>query len=72
MSVDEHGSVQLGVVQTFDSDVGLGTIRSSDGLVYQFHCIEIANGTRQIETGVPVTFGVLPKFGRYEACNIRS
>jgi len=72
VNVDEPSSAKLGVVRTFDTDVGLGTIRSGDGLVYQFHCLEIADGTRHIETDAPVTFEVLPKLGRYEACNIRS
>ena len=71
MNVEERGSAQPGVVHAFDTNVGLGTIRSSDGMVYQFHCIEIADGSRYIEIGAPVTFDVLPKFGRYEACDIR-
>jgi len=72
VNADEPGSAQLGVVQSFDTYVGLGTIRSGDGLVYQFHCLEIADGTRHIEIDATVTFEVLPKLGRYEACNIRS
>lgn len=67
-SVDQALS---GVVESFDADVGLGVVRSPTGASYQFHCIEIADGTRQIGVGVQVTFEVLPKFGRYEASNLR-
>jgi len=60
-----------GIVESFDADVGLGVVRSSTGAFYHFHCIEIADGTRQIDVGVQVAFDALPKFGRYEASNLR-
>jgi len=56
-----------GTVVSFDEFVGLGEVRRDDGVVFQFHCIELADGTRTIEPGTTVTFGLLCKLGRYEA-----
>ena len=33
-------------------------------------CIELADGTRTIKQGTPVTFGLLAKLGRYEAARL--
>ena len=57
----------LGAVSGFDEVVGLGTVRRDDGVVFQFHCIELADGSRTIEPGTEVTFALLCKLGRYEA-----
>ena len=43
-----------------------------DGTNYPFHCIEIADGSRDIAVGTGVDFTLLPKLGRYEAADIRS
>ena len=51
----------------FDAHVGLGTVRLADGREIPFHCAEIADGTRRIAIGAPVTCEVRPKFGRPEA-----
>ena len=56
-----------GRVTVFDKEVGLGEITGVDGRVFPFHCIAIADGSRDITTGVDVEFDVLPKLGRYEA-----
>lgn len=61
-----------GIVVSFDADVGLGEIESSAGERHLFHCIEIANGSRNIVVGADVDFDLLHKFGRVEAANIRS
>lgn len=61
-----------GVVIAFDEQSGLGTIDGVDGSTYAFHCIEIADGSRSIAVGAPVSFDLLAKFGRWEAANIRS
>ncbi len=58
-----------GTVVEFDADVGLGAI-DADGVRYPFHCIEIADGSRDIAVGTEVTFDVLCKLGRYEAASI--
>ena len=56
-----------GAVVAFDGDVGLGTVRTDDGVEYLFHCVEIADGTRHIEIGAPVEFRRVAKLGGYEA-----
>ena len=61
-----------GTVTAFDEASGLGTIESIDGTILSFHCVEIADGSRSIAVGTSVSFTVLPKFGRYEAANVRS
>ena len=63
-------SVQHGVVVAFDREVGLGVVEADDGTRLQFHCIEIADGTRDIPVGQVVTFGTLLKMGRTEAAAV--
>lgn len=67
----ERGIGRRGVVTAFDEHAGLGTITGADGREHPFHCIEIADGSRTIEPGTEVGFGLLAKFGRWEASNIR-
>jgi len=57
---------------SFDAGVGLGEIEATTGERHPFHCIEIADGTREIAVDAEVSFDLLPKFGRAEAANIRS
>ncbi len=59
-----------GTVTTFDKGVGLGEITAEDGRIVPFHCVVIADGSRDIPVGVAVEFELLPKLGRYEATNI--
>jgi cold shock CspA family protein len=65
-------SALAGTVAGFDRAVGLGEIATADGARYPFHCIEIADGTRDIEVGTAVTFELLGKLGRYEAARVTS
>jgi cold shock CspA family protein len=67
----ERSPERRGTVVSFDDAVGLGTIVGLDGSRHPFHCIEIADGSRSIATGVEVRFDLLAKFGRWEAANIR-
>lgn len=67
----ERGTGRRGTVVEFDETVGIGTIVSADGAEHPFHCIEIADGSRTIDTGVEVSFDLLAKLGRWEAANIR-
>ncbi|MGE3586083.1 MAG: cold shock domain-containing protein [Ilumatobacteraceae bacterium] len=60
-----------GTVTQFDRDIGLGLITDDDGRTWPFHCIAIADGSRDIETRARVAFDVLPKLGRWEATAIR-
>lgn len=67
-----RGRGLTGIVEAFDVETGLGSISTADGSVHEFHCIEIADGTRNIVVGTHVSFDLLAKLGRYEAANIRS
>jgi CspA family cold shock protein len=57
-------------VVAFDAAVGLGEVQRDDGVRFPFHCIEIADGSRDIATGTPVTFTLLCKLGGYEAAGV--
>lgn len=61
-----------GVVAEFDEAVGLGVIESSaDGGRYPFHCTQIADGSRSVPVGAPVTFSVVAgRRGVWEAADI--
>jgi len=61
-----------GTVVRFDVQSGLGEVAGADGTAYPFHCIEIADGSRDIAVGTGVDFALLPKLGRYEAADIRT
>jgi len=65
------GSASRGTVASFDREVGLGEIVAEAGERVGFHCIEIADGTRDIEVGAIVRFDRIAKLGRYEAAAIR-
>jgi cold shock CspA family protein len=43
-----------GAVETFDEHRGDGIVTSDRGEQLYFHCVSIANGTRQIEVGTLV------------------
>jgi cold shock CspA family protein len=61
-----------GKVSAFDERRGLGEITADDATVYPFHCTVIADGSRTIEVGAPVTFEVVPgRLGRWEAAAIK-
>jgi cold shock CspA family protein len=59
-----------GNVSRFDREVGLGEITAGDGATVPFHCIAIADGSRDIQVGAEVEFDLLPKLGRYEATDV--
>ncbi len=59
-----------GTVTMFDKVVGLGEITRDDGWVVPFHCIVIADGSRDIPIGAEVEFDLMCKLGRYEAANV--
>lgn len=60
-----------GRVVEFDVAAGLGVVETSGGGLFEFHCVEIADGTRQIPVGTDVSFEPLAKLGRWEAANLR-
>ena len=59
-----------GVVAEFDAFVGLGYISAANSDKYLFHCIEIADGSRDIPVGCAVSFETVERFHRAEACKI--
>jgi cold shock CspA family protein len=60
-----------GTVTAFDVQTGLGELTAEDGATYPFHCTAIADGTRAIDTGTPVTFTIVAgHLGRLEAAQI--
>ncbi len=59
-----------GRVEAFDERAGLGTVADVDGVTYEFHCVEIADGRRTIAVGAAVVFGARAKLGRAEAVGI--
>ncbi len=61
-----------GTVTMFDKAVGLGEITADGGRVVPFHCIVIADGSRDIPVGAAVEFELMAKLGRYEATHIVS
>lgn len=62
-----------GAVVEFDGAKGYGTVEDGDtGARYFFHCTQIADGTRTIETGAAVEFDVVAgRMGRWEAAALR-
>ena len=60
-----------GVVVAFDAAAGLGSVADSGGAAYLFHCVEIADGSRNIDVGTEVSFRPLPKLGAVEAGCLR-
>ncbi|MFN0029264.1 MAG: hypothetical protein ACKV2O_19075 [Acidimicrobiales bacterium] len=70
-------STYEGVVSAFDAEVGLGQIRTTDGvadadeIMVGFHCVALADGSRQIEVGTMVRFAMAPGLhGRWEAASV--
>jgi cold shock CspA family protein len=60
--------VQIGRVVTFDAASGLGTVEThGGGDHYAFHCVEITDGSRQIDVGTIVAFTIILKLGALEA-----
>ena len=64
-----------GVIPPFEGD-GNPTadlvFTRDDGWVVPFHCIVIADGSRDIPIGADVEFELMCKLGRYEAAHITS
>jgi cold shock CspA family protein len=59
---------EMGHVESFDVEVGLGVVAAADGRSYPFHCTAISNGSRRIEAGRRVVFVVgAGGPGRWEA-----
>jgi cold shock CspA family protein len=60
-----------GVVVAFDEHKGYGTVRADDGTEHFFHCTAVADGTRTIAAGTPVTFTLVAGHqGQWEATDV--
>jgi CspA family cold shock protein len=59
-----------GTITKFDREVGLGEITAVDGSLVAFHCVAIADGSRDIPLGAEVDFDLIAKLGRYEATRV--
>jgi cold shock CspA family protein len=69
--------MSVGNISSFDTDRGIGTIRpvnlhahGTGAMELLFHCIEIADGSRHIAEGTPVSYRLGLKLGRPEAFEI--
>jgi len=63
---DQHGTVT-----EFDAARGWGTVTGDDGLRAEFHCTQIADGSRSIAVGTAVRYRLQPgHLGRWEAAAI--
>jgi cold shock CspA family protein len=61
-----------GVVESFDDAAGYGEVVGEGGGPWFFHCTAIADGTRTVQVGATVTFGVVAgRLGRWEASDLR-
>lgn len=64
------GTRHHGVVTAFDDDRGYGTVSGEQGEWF-FHCTQIADGSRAIAVGTPVTFSIVAgRLGRWEAVDL--
>ena len=66
----EGTSKRTGIVESFDAHAGLGVVRGDDGTGWPFHCIAIADGTRDIAAGTRVEFVVRFHVARDEAFDL--
>ncbi len=64
---------QHGRVVDYDARRGLGTVEGDDGHRFGFHCTAVADESRDIPVGAPVSFRVGPgHLGAWEAATVRS
>ena len=72
MQSEELSEELSGTVTSFNDAHGLGEITDSASVVWPFHCVSIADGTRTIEVGRTVMFRTGFRVARPEAVAIRS
>jgi cold shock CspA family protein len=62
---------ELGKVESFDKEAGLGQLRSERGALYPFHCTQLSDGSREIAVGTRVYFVIWPGHrGSWEARSV--
>ena len=60
-----------GTVTEFDATRGWGAVTGEDGRRAEFHCTQIADGSRSIVVGTAVRYRLAPgHLGRWEAASI--
>ena len=72
MQSEELSEELTGTVTAFNDSHGLGEITDSASVVWPFHCVSIADGSRTIEAGQSVVFRTGFRVVRPEAVSIRS
>jgi len=72
MQSEELSEELTGIVTAFNDAHGLGEITDSASVVWPFHCVSIADGTRTIDVGRNVVFRAGFRVARPEAVFIRS
>jgi cold shock CspA family protein len=72
MQSEEFSEELTGIVTAFNDAHGLGEITDSASVVWPFHCVSIADGSRTIEVGQSVVFRTGFRVVRPEAVSIRS
>lgn len=61
-----------GMVTAFDDHGGYGVVTDTEGGALGFHCTAVADGSRAITVGTPVSYLVIPgRLGRWEASDLR-
>jgi CspA family cold shock protein len=69
--VPSDGGVHTGRVVEFDPARGWGGIADAEGTRFEFHCTQIADGSRTIPVGVAVRFSIRAGHrGRWEATGV--
>ena len=64
-------SQERGEVLDYDDAAGIGIVRAQDGADYFFHCTSIADGSRMIAQGTPVSFAITAgRQGLWEAIDV--
>ena len=72
MQSEELSDELTGTVTSVNDAHGLGEIPDSAYIVWPFHCVSIADGSRTIEVGRTVMFRTGFRVARPEAVSIRS
>jgi cold shock CspA family protein len=71
MQSEELSEELTGIVTAFNDAHGLGEITDTSSVVWPFHCVSIADGSRTIEVGRTVVFRAGFRVARPEAVSIR-
>ncbi|MEI6198605.1 MAG: hypothetical protein WCP83_01535 [Actinomycetota bacterium] len=72
MQSEELSEELSGIVTAFNDAHGLGEITDAASVVWPFHCVSIADGSRTIAVGRAVMFRTGFRVARPEAVAIRS